>query len=316
MELRHIRYFAEVARLGTYQTAADRLHVAQPAVWQQVQTLQQEIGLRLFEKAGRRVRLTVAGRELLEDAERVLAAAERFRSAAADLASGRSGVVAIACYTPHLERFLAPIIGRFERAHPEVRLQVLEFAATGGDVSAIPASAASLLSGEVDLAVGPRPVSGADGFLVDQSRIVALVAQGHPMAAMDRVPLRALEGEPLLLQASRDSFSRSAIVRACHLAGFEPSLKLESRSSAALAALAEHGVGVALLPDAVVPRDFSGVVRQITEDGDLLGRETWLCWREGSLSAPALRAFVDVAIDWMRAVPPAGSSRTDGEGGP
>jgi|SRR5579859_685221 len=295
MELRHLRYFAAVAHAGTYHAAAEQLHIAQPALWQQVRDLQTELGVTLFERAGRRVRLSRSGAALLEHAERVLAAAEKLHSTADDLRAGRTGVVAIACYTPHLERFLAPVIGRFEKTHPDIRIDVQEIGATGGEVGSIPASAAALMAGGVDLATGPSAPPGAEGFMVDESRIVAIIPPDHSWARRRSVPVVALQGEPLLLQASRDSFSRSAVEAACHQAGFEPTVKLTSQSSAALAALAANGVGVALLPDQVVPLDHRGLTRPIQGAGPLLRREVWLCWRTGALTSPPLQAFVGEA---------------------
>lgn len=104
-----------------------------------------------------------------------------------------------------------------------------------------------------------------------------------------------LRDEPLLLHASRESFSRSAVERACRATGFEPTVKLDSPSTGALAALAENGVGVAFLPDALVPSDFAGVTLSIRGAGDTLRREAWLCWRQGGLTTFAARAFVEEA---------------------
>jgi DNA-binding transcriptional LysR family regulator len=295
MELRHLRYFAAVARAGTYRAAADRVRIAEPALWQQVQALQRELGVPLFEKAGRRVRLSRAGAVLLEHADRVLAAEDKLAAAAADLRSGRSGVIAIACYTPYIERFLAPVIGRFEQDHPDIRVDIEEFTATGGEVGAIPASTASLMAGTADLAVGPRPAGGTDGFLVDEARIVALISPAHKWAKRAAIPVTLLDGEPLLLSAARDSFSRSAVERACHRHEFEPVIKFQSRSSPTLAALAAHGVGVALLPDHAVPASFTGLIRPLHGADDLLRRESWLSWRTGTLTPPALHDFIEQA---------------------
>lgn len=295
MELRQLAYFVAVVDTGSYHAAAERLHVAQPALWQQVQRLQHELGVPLFERAGRRVRLTHAGARLLEPARRALAETERVRATADDLRSGRIGVVAIACYTPHLERFLAPVIGRFEKAHPEIRVEVHEFAATRGGVEAIPGSMAELMDGSVDIALGPRPPTGIEGFKVDESTVVVLVSGDHALAQRSQVRISDLRDQPLLLIASRDSFSRSAIERACHTAGFEPTIKLESASSRALARLAEEGVGVAAIPDALVPPDFTGRQLRITGAGNLLRREVWLCWRQGSMTTPGLINFINEA---------------------
>ena len=295
MELRQFAYFVAVATTGSYHAAAESLHVAQPALWRQVESLQRELGIALFERAGRGVRLTRAGALLLESAQRVLAETSRFRAAAEDLRSGRTGVIAIACYTPHLERFLAPVIGRFERAHPEMRLEIHEFAATRGGVTAIAGSMAELLDGSVDIALGPRHPTGVEGFKVDESTVVALVAADHAWATRPEIHIADLRDQPLLLVSSREGFSRSAIERACHAAGFEPTVKLDSASPLALTRLAEQGVGVAVVPDALVPSDFKGRLLTIAGAGDILRREVWLCWREGALTSPSVVAFVEEA---------------------
>lgn len=299
MDLRRLRYFVEVARSGSYRAAADRLHVAQPALWQQVHVLERELGLSLFRRSGRNVVPSQEGVELLEQAERLLAAAERLRAAADDLRAGRIGVVRLACYTPHLERYLAPIIGQFEREHPQVRVEIEEFAASGGGVSQLPASVASLLSGSADIAVGPRPPGDAQGFLIGESRLVAAVATGTALASLRSLDVASMREIDVLLLASRDSFSRSAFEAACHAAGFEPRVKLQSSSSSALVALAESDVGVAVLPDMVVPRSFGGVLVPLVAGGTLIRREVWLCWRPGALGSPSVAAFIDAARQRM-----------------
>lgn len=295
MELRQLTYFVAVAATGSYHAAAQQLHVAQPAVWQQVQSLQRELAVPLFERVGRGVRLSRAGAVLLSHAQRVLAERDRLLAVAEDISSGRTGAVAIACYTPHLERFLAPVIGRFERAHPEVRVEIHEYAAARGEVGAIPGSMAELIDSRVDIALGPRPPAGVDGFKVDESTIVALVASDHTWAQRLQIHIADLRDQPLLLVSSRESFSRSAIEHACHAAGFEPAVKLESASTLALSRLAEQGVGVAVIPDALVAADFSGRALAIRGAGDILHRETWLCWREGTLISAGVAAFIDEA---------------------
>jgi DNA-binding transcriptional LysR family regulator len=131
--------------------------------------------------------------------------------------------------------------------------------------------------------------------MVDEAAVVALAGPGHRWTRRSRISIGDLKAQPLLLQAGRESFSRSAVERACHAAGFEPRVKLESVSVVALARLAENGVGVALVPDAVVPADYGGTILAVRAAGDLLRREVWLCWlRSGCMSAAA-RAFIEEA---------------------
>jgi DNA-binding transcriptional LysR family regulator len=115
MELRQLEYFVEVARKGTYVAAAASLSVAQPALWRQVKELERELGTPLFERVGRRVRLTRDGARLADQAAGILAAAGRLRDDAEALRAGRAGAVAIACAAPQLREFLAPSSRRSDR---------------------------------------------------------------------------------------------------------------------------------------------------------------------------------------------------------
>src|SRR6266516_3838932 len=104
MELRQLRYFRAVAETGTFTAAAEQSRVAQPALWKQVRELERELGVALFEKAGRRVRLTGSGALLLERVAHALESADREKSLAADLRLGRTGQVVISCSPPHINR--------------------------------------------------------------------------------------------------------------------------------------------------------------------------------------------------------------------
>jgi DNA-binding transcriptional LysR family regulator len=295
MELRHLRYFVAVASTGSYRAAAETLHVAQPSLWQQVQALQTELGVQLFQKVGRGVRLTRSGELLLDKAERVLATAEQMQAAATDLRAGRAGLLAISCYTAHLPRYLAPIIGQFAPRHPNVRLRIKEYEASGGHTEGPLATFADLLDATVDLATGPAPPSELEGVRLGEGRLLALIAPFHKWATRPSVPLSELEGEPLLVTASPDSFSRSAIETACRRAGFAATIKQDSVSAPALAALAQHGIGVAVLPDTITPTDFAGIAIPITGADDLLRRAIWLCWRRGDRASPLISEFIRIA---------------------
>src|SRR5207253_2714951 len=107
MELRQLRYFAAVARAGTYAAASQRLHVAQPGVWKQVRSLERELDVVLFERVGRRVQLTTSGAALLVQAEAALAGVSRVGDLAADLRAGVTGTVTVGCVSAHVVGFLS-----------------------------------------------------------------------------------------------------------------------------------------------------------------------------------------------------------------
>src|SRR6266851_3906813 len=131
VELRQLEYFAAVANHGTYTAAADRLHVAQPALWKQVHELEREVGLPLFERVGRRVQITTAGRQLLDRANQLLTSASRFRGLADELRLGRTGRVRVGCFAPHIAAFLAPVLAAFRLRHPDIAVELREQGPTG-----------------------------------------------------------------------------------------------------------------------------------------------------------------------------------------
>src|SRR5437867_797317 len=122
VDLRQLAAFVAVARSGTYAAAAMQLHLAQPAVWKHVANLERALGVQLFERHGRLVRLTASGRAVLVRAEAVLEGAEAVETLARDLRSGRTGTVTIGCVAPHVVGFLAPVIGAYRKAHRDVRV--------------------------------------------------------------------------------------------------------------------------------------------------------------------------------------------------
>src|SRR5947209_6812270 len=124
MELHQLRYFVAVARAGNFSRAAERCHVSQPSLSQQIGKLEGGLKQRLFDRLGRRVSLTEAGRLLLDRAEAILAAvddAERRMRDGTNLEGARLAIGAIPTVAPYL---LPPVLKRFLRRHPGVDLTV------------------------------------------------------------------------------------------------------------------------------------------------------------------------------------------------
>jgi LysR family transcriptional regulator, benzoate and cis,cis-muconate-responsive activator of ben and cat genes len=125
MELRHLRYFVAVAEELSFRRAAHRLHVSHPALSQQVHDLEDELGLKLFERNSRRVAFTEAGRAFLIGARRALAAAQQAVTQAQEAAKGERGRLAIGAIGPLTSSFLPVALARFREQHPLVEATVL-----------------------------------------------------------------------------------------------------------------------------------------------------------------------------------------------
>lgn len=288
MELRQLRYFAEVARIGTYTGAAAALHVAQPALWQQVRSLERELRVPLFERAGRRVRITRHGQILLTRVERVIEQVDQTQRLARDLREGRDGIVVVACSHRHVPRFMAAVVGAFRRDHPGIAVELREHPPLPG----LPVD--DLSSGSADFALGTPQPDLFDGFRAYRANVVAAVHAGHPWAKRRELGIEQLRDKPLLL-ATKPNLSRVLLDQSFRAAGFEPRIEAESSSAATLVALGDQGLGIPVLGD-----DAMGTVRQsrgpiVVDQAGRLGAEVWLHWRHTSAMSPGLKGFIAVA---------------------
>ncbi|TDD68483.1 LysR family transcriptional regulator [Jiangella aurantiaca] len=214
MELRQLAYFVAVADEGGFARAAEALHVGQPAVSQQLRRLERELGVVLFERTTRRVRLTAEGDRLLPEARAVLAAAERTRRLAADLAdAGSLRLGTSPAPGQRLPAFLAAVASRA----PELRVQL--------STVKLADRLESVRSGVLDAAL-VRDVTNAPGLellaLWSDPFVVALPA-GHPLAAHETLELHELGGLPVRLADPRANppFHR-LVTAAFRTAGIDP----------------------------------------------------------------------------------------------
>jgi DNA-binding transcriptional LysR family regulator len=174
MELRHLRYFVAVAEAGSVSLAARRLNGTQPALSRQIQDLEQDLGLRLFDRIGRKIVLTGDGEELLGRARRLLVDAEAFRERAQALGGGEGGILRIGATPQFIEAALPEVLARYHRARPGVEVRVIED------------GAGPLLSrvhqGELHLAIGVLRAEGLESRLLYPLRVLAVMARHHRLA--------------------------------------------------------------------------------------------------------------------------------------
>ena len=210
MELRHLRYFVAVAEERSFVNAARRVRVAQPALSKQIHDLEGELGVALFHRLPRGVRLTRAGETFLVHARRTLDSAERAVASARGAAEGGVSDLAfahgeLAVYTPIIEDLLAA----FRAAHPEARVRV----SSKSDADTYQA----LREGQVDVAsifIAEWPVAGFDAMrLVDCTTKGVLLPASHPLAARPSVRLEELRSLTWLQSAHGHSAIPSERVR-------------------------------------------------------------------------------------------------------
>jgi DNA-binding transcriptional LysR family regulator len=247
MDLRHIRTFVTVAELGTVSKAALRLHIAQPALSRQIANLEDQLGLKLFDRVGRRLLLTSEGEQLLSDSQGLLNYARALGEQAQVLRRGNVGVLRVSA-SPHLIEGIFPELLRgFAERYPDVRVRLND--TIGGEALAM------LERGEIHLAQ-----SAVSAIAPDERRFgsyplapMEMLAACHPNLKLGKsgeVELERLAPFPLL-HATTEFVMRRHFDAACRMAGFTPNYALECRAPHALLAMAEAGHGVAIIPSAL-----------------------------------------------------------------
>jgi DNA-binding transcriptional LysR family regulator len=193
MELRHLRYFVAVAEEKSFRRAAERLHIAQPPLSIQIRKLEEELGLSLFERTSRSVRLSAAGESLLSHATGILTAAEGLLKGAKQIAEGAVGALVIGFLPSTLGPLLAEALRRFRATHPKVQISLMEQRA--------PQQIEAILKGAIDIGLShaPAPQPELSAELFSEIDVALALPRGHRLAQKDRINLKSLRGEELVL---------------------------------------------------------------------------------------------------------------------
>lgn len=306
MELRHLRYFVAVAEELHFGRAAARLNMSQPPLSQQIAALERDLGVRLLERAGRRVSLTNAGQLVLREARATLEQADRARLAARRAQAGQAGELRIGVFaSAPLSLAFAETIGAFRRACPAVALTLRE--------QPTPEQIDELLGGRLDfgfLRSPGRPALPPEIEVLEVVRepLCVTVAADHRLAAGDGpVPVRELATEPFVFfSRSVGSSLNDQLHAICMAAGFVPRITQEAAANAMILGLVSAGVGISVLPAALCALRPGRIrVRPLAAEGAVTA--TWLAWRRdraGPLADRFVAQFRDAGI--RVETPPAG----------
>jgi DNA-binding transcriptional LysR family regulator len=245
MELRQLRYFHAVATLGGFRRAAESLRIAQPAVSQQIQRLEAELGAKLFDRDLRPVGLTAVGERLLTHAERVLTDVAAIE---ADMhqfsAQGRPLAVGLMQYLTLLD--LPDVLVRFRRGNPSITVTV--------NVGNTGELEDGLRSGELDVAIAHAHAGhAAEGLIAHPLRteeLVVVVGQAHPLAGHAAVDIAEL-ADAAWVVSRPGGLIRETFQRAAQQHGFTPQVSFETADLATTMTLVARNLGVAVVPRSV-----------------------------------------------------------------
>lgn len=285
MELRQLTSFVKVAELGSMTQAAEALHIVQPALSRQIKLLEREVGLELFVRGARGMRLTQAGEVLYQHARRILNGVEVADQALSRLKGLTAGRVALGVVPSLTFGLLPPVLVRFRQRYPGIQIQVFEQRS-----SVLPED---VTAGRCDLAVLalPEDLPGLFAEPLYREPVVLVLPPDHRLAGRAQVDLTALIEENWLLPAPGNSLRR-AVEAACRQVGFGPRLAVQLDGLGPLKQLVQAGLGIAALPPATVePEARLGLVSLAAPSPRIPDRQIGLIHRRAEPLSPAAEAL-------------------------
>jgi len=291
MNLRSIRYFVAVAEGLSYSRAAEQLNISQSAISRQIQLLEEELGIKLFDRFGRGVQLTATGEELLAESQAIINKVSALREHARELAGGIRGVLRIGTTPQTLESFVARVLNQYRQKYPNIAVTLIE----DGSANLIN----KIEAGDVDLAFVALPKNSlfAKRELFPFGAL-AVLPPSHPLAMRRTIEIEELADQQLLLL--RHSFmTRQLFDGACALSHITPKILVESSSPHGLVSLANEGHGIAIIPSTMRLRPNQHTAA-IHYEGRQLGLWISAIWDNRRNVRSLTTDFVNLAHDYSR----------------
>lgn len=288
MQLRHLKTFVAVASDLNITRAAERIHLAQSSVSEQMQALEADLNAALFDRTGRKLKLTGAGQRLLDHAQELLARAEEARAAVAAAANMTTGTLAIGGLETLCASYLPPLLAHFGTEHPTVQLQ-LKSAGSGELRSGLKSGAL-----DVSFAFGEPPdVPELKHEVVAEEELVVALPAGHRLAGQIAASAEDLHDEPFLV-TEQGCVYRQMFETGFTQNGMRPRIAVELGSIAAIRKLVAEGAGCALIPRVAAEAGDRRIVA-LPWTGDHSPVPVTMIWHGRRSKRPAVRLFLEAA---------------------
>lgn len=291
VEIRHLRYFIAVAENLSFSRAAEQLGLAQPPLTQQIQALEAELGVQLFDRKTRPIQLTRAGQTLLQEAQALLTRLEEAVRTTRRTHQGEIGYLTLGIHNSVANTILPNLLTTFHQQFPNVELKLQEVT--------VPQELVLLRNHQLDV-VFHRSTMPYEGdadlscYPLMQETFLLILPEKHPLVNLPEIPITALQGESLVLPDLNVLPFYSQVIQACQTAGFEPKIEQTIRSGGiiTLLSLVAAGVGLSILPSHVQVLHREGIVYRAIAGLDLC-RHIAVVWRTDDIS-PVLQNLLSV----------------------
>ncbi len=243
MDLTQLEYFRMAATLGHFTRAANELHITQPALSKTIANLETELGVKLFDRDGKRIRLNAYGEVVLRYTDQIFDALSQMNQEISDLSDGIAGNIRMAVSTPI--RDTDPVLDEllfFMKDYPNIQIS---YNHTNQNVIR-----AELLNGSLDLAMTSSALSSREITWIPlyEDRLGIILSRNHPLAQKEELCMADLENENFFCN-NADNDSRNSLYDFCAQAGFEPKVRFEGQASLAIGQWISEGLGISFIPE-------------------------------------------------------------------
>lgn len=285
MDILHLSYFLQVARQKSFTKAAQALHVSQPTISKVVKTLENELNVTLFERTGKAVELTDAGKAIFQQAQEVVSGFENLNTELNDIFCLRKGEITIGLPPMVGSRFFPNVIGRFRQQYPLIQIKLMEVGSKQIEIE--------VDEGALDLGVIAQPATmtgfGTFSFVNEPLRVV--LCPDHPLAACERLSLSRLKAEPFVLY--REDFSLyDHIMTQCRQRGFCPEVACQSSQWDFIVEMVAARLGIALLPETICNELDPERLSSVAMDDPVIPWNLAVIWKKDRYMSFAAREWL------------------------
>ncbi|WP_199909947.1 cidABC operon transcriptional activator CidR [Paenibacillus sp. CAA11] len=288
MDIRQLQYLVEVARLKSFTKAAESLFITQPTISKTIRLMEEELGVQLFDRLGKRIELTDAGKIIVEQAHTILTSFQNLSAELDDLRNLKRGHIRIGLPPMVGSSFFPKVIGQFHQRYPDITIQLFEDGAKKVEVDV----AAGTL--DVGVVVLPTLGEGFGCFPFVEERLKLLVHPSHWLAKQREVGLAELVQESFVL-FREDFMLHDRIITECAKVGFQPRVIYESSQWDLISEMVGAGLGVALLPETICREVDPERVSIIPLVDPVIPWKLGMIWREDRYLSFAAREWIRFA---------------------
>jgi len=293
LDMRHLQYFLEVAHWKSFTKAAQALYITQPTISKMIKNLEEELGVVLFDRIGRRIELTDAGAVLLTQAQHMVKSFEEMTSHLDELMKVQRGRIRIGLPPMVGSNFFPQVIGKFREQYPGITLQLFEYGSKKVE--------AEVGAGELDIGVILLPTNEElfDFYSFVKQRLMLVVHSSHPLAEKEEASLMDLKDESFLL-FHEDFALHDRIIAECERLGFFPNVVYKSSQWDFITEMAAANLGIALLPEAICRELDTRRLRTIPLTKPAIPWHLAMIWRKDSYLSFAAREWIAFTQSMLR----------------